>query len=137
MTLTIPTTMKDCLYFTNRVTDNGQILAWVYKKECPKCKKARMGKPVVKGKIKIRAKVYVCPACEHEEEKEEHEASCIIEVKYDCPHCGKAGESTGPYVRKTYKGVKSYLVECEHCKEKIAITKKLKEPKKKKPKVKK
>lgn len=125
---TLPESMDECLYFTNR----GEILAWVYKKECPKCKKARMGKPVVKGKIKNRAKEYVCPECNYTEEKAEHEATLELQAQYTCPHCGKEGESTGEYKRKNYQGVPSYMVECEHCGEIIALTKKLKVPKKKK-----
>ena len=128
MTLKVPESMDECLYFTNR----GEILAWAYKKECPKCHKARMGKPVVKGKIKIRAKEYVCPECGYTEEKQEHEESLTIECTYTCPECGKEGEATGPYKRKSYKGVKAFVMECEHCHAKIPLTKKLKEIKKKK-----
>ena len=128
--LKLPDSMEECLYFTNR----GEILAWVYKKECPECHKVRMGKPVVKGKIKIRAKEYVCPECNYTEEKTEHEKSLTLECQYTCPECGKEGEATCPYVRKTYKGVKAFVVECEHCQAKIPLTKKLKEPKKKKKK---
>lgn len=124
----MPESMEDCLYFTNR----GEILAWAYKKECPKCKHARMGKPVVKGKIKTRATEYVCPECGYTEEKEEHEATLELQSQYTCPHCGKEGESAGDYKRKNYQGVPSYIVICEHCGEKIALTKKLKVPKKKK-----
>ncbi len=128
MTLRIPESMEECLYFTNR----GDILAWVYRKFCPKCKKAKMGKPVEKGEVRIRAKEYQCPACGYTEQKEEHEASLILEATYTCPECGKEGESTGEYKRKNYKGVPSYIVECQHCKVKIALTKKLKKLKGKK-----
>ena len=120
--------MEECLYFTNR----DGIIAWVYRKECPKCKKAQMGKPVVKGKVKTRAKEYVCPACSYEEGKEEHEESLNIEAQYTCPECGESGESKAQYKRKSFKGVKAYVVECEHCNAKIPITKKLKVIKKKK-----
>ena len=130
MSLTVPETMDDCLYFTNR----REILACVYRKECPKCHKARMGKPVVKGKVKTRAKEYVCPECDFTEEKQEHEESLTLESKYTCPECGKEGESTGKYIRKKYKGVPSYIVECEHCQVQIPLTKKLKDIKKKKKK---
>ena len=119
--------MEECLYFTNR----GDILAWVYKKECPECHKARMGKPVDKGKIKIRAKEYVCPECGFTEEKQEHEESLTLECQYTCPECGKEGESTGQYKRRNYKGVPSYIVDCEHCGTQIPLTKKLKGIKKK------
>ena len=130
MALKIPDTMDDCLYFTNRYIDEGQVTAWVYRKECPKCHKEQMGKPVAKGKVKTRAKEYVCPACGHTEEKLEHEASLTLEAKYTCPHCGKDGESTCPYKLISFKGAKAYIVVCEHCGEKIAITKKLKKLKK-------
>ncbi len=120
--------MDECLYFTNR----GDILAWVYRKECPECHEAKMGKPVEKGKVKTRAKEYVCPACGYSEEKVAHEESCMVECQYTCPECGKEGESSAPYKRKTYKGVKAFVVECEHCSAKIPLTKKLKDIKKKK-----
>jgi len=128
MTLRMPESMNECLYFTNR--DN--VMAWVYRKTCPKCKKAKMGKPVVKGKIKTRAEVYECPACKYTEDKIPHEESLVIEAQYTCPKCNKEGESTGQYKRKPFMGVPSYIVECQHCKEKIPITKKLKNIKSKK-----
>lgn len=91
-----------------------------------------MGKPVDKGSIKIRAKEYVCPNCKYTEGKEEHESTLKLEVQYTCPTCGKEGYSTGEYQRKSYHGVPSYLVACVHCKATIPLTKKLKNPKKKK-----
>lgn len=135
MALTIPESMESCLYFTNRSLDNdGHLLAWVYRKECPKCKKAKMGKPKdpKTGRPKTRAKEYVCPECGFTEEKVEHEESCTVEAKYTCPACSKEGEGSVPYKRKKYKGVLSYLIECQHCGEPIPITKKLKAIKKKK-----
>ena len=118
--------MDECIYFTNRSIGDGQITAWVYRKDCPKCKKAKMGKPVVKGKVKTRAEEYECPACGYKEGKTEHEESLTLETKYTCPNCGKDGESTGQYKRKNYKGVQSYVVTCQHCQEVIPVTKKLK-----------
>jgi predicted RNA-binding Zn-ribbon protein involved in translation (DUF1610 family) len=127
MTLTIPESMDECLYFTNR----DGLLAWVYRKKCPKCMKAKMGKPVVKGKVKTRALEYTCPECGFNEEKIEHEESLHLEAKYTCPECGREGEATAPYKRKSFKGVQAYMVECQHCSAKIPITKKLKNIKKK------
>ncbi len=130
----MPKSMDECLYFTNRsIGENGNILAWVYRKPCPKCKTGKMGKPVdpKTGKVKSRSTEYICPECGYTEEKKEHEESIKLEAKYTCPECGKDGEGTCVYRRKKYKGVDSYLIECEHCHEKIPVTKKLKEIKKK------
>ena len=127
----MPNSMEECIYFTNRSIGNGNLIAWVYRKDCPKCKKVKMGKPVVKGKVKTRADYYECPACKYKEDKKEHEESLTLEAQYTCPECGKEGESTGQYKRKKFKGVDSYVVECEHCGAQIPITKKLKEIKKK------
>ena len=134
MALKVPKSMDECLYFTNRLLDNGQLLAWVYRKDCPKCKATKMGKPVdaKTGKVKSRSTEYVCSECGFTEQKNEHEESLTLEAKYTCPNCGKEGESTAPYKRKKYLGVDSYVVECQHCKEIIPLTKKLKEIKKKK-----
>jgi len=134
MKLRQPESMDECLYFSNRSVGEGQVMAWVYRKECPKCKKAKMGKPVEKGKIKTRAKEYVCPECGYTEQKKEHEESLTLEAVYTCPACGKEGEGTTQYIRKNYQGVPSYLISCEHCGEKIPITKKLKKIKEKKKK---
>ncbi len=128
MALRLPQSMDECLYFTNR----EDILAWVYRQECLQCHKAKMGKPVVKGKVKIRAKEYVCPACGYTKEQQAYEESLNLEAQYTCPTCHKTGESTAPYKRKVFQGVLSYVVECPHCGEKIPITKKLKKLKLKK-----
>jgi len=132
MALRIPQSMNECIYFTNRSIDDGEVMAWVYRKDCPKCKKAKMGKPIVKGKVKTRAEEYQCPACNYTEQKQEHEESLQIEAKYTCPYCKKSGESTGQYKRKNYQGVQSYVVTCQHCQKVIPLTKKLKEIKGKK-----
>lgn len=136
MPLRQPQSMTECLYFTNRyIGEKGEITAWVYRKPCPQCKKVKMGKPQGdEGSIKTRAKEYVCPSCGYTEEKEQHEESLMLEAKYTCPACGKEGEGSGQYKRKNYQGVPSYLVECQHCGEKIPVTKKLKEIKRKKKK---
>lgn len=126
--------MDDLIYFTRRKIgdkEQGFVMAWVYRKLCPKCGKAKMGKPVEKGKVKIRAKEYVCPNCGYSEEKKEHEESLTLEAKYVCPFCLKEGTATSEYKKKMVDGVPSYVITCEHCGKKIAITKKMKEGKKK------
>lgn len=123
----VPESMDECLYFTNR----GDLLAWVYRKECPECHKAKMGKPVVKGKVKTRASEYVCPECGFQEEKVEHEESLKLQAQYTCPECGIQGESETAYKRRTFKGVKAFVVDCQHCGAQLPVTKKLKEIKKK------
>lgn len=131
--VTFPQSANEVIYFTNRTFSEGWVKAWTHRKECPKCKQAKMGKPVdpKTKKPKIRADEYVCPECGYAEEKKTHEEGLSLEAQYKCPHCGKEGESSAPYKRKSYLGVQSYIVECQHCGEKIALTKKLKEPKKK------
>lgn len=133
MPLKEPQSMEELIYFTNRTLEGGKgrIKAWVYKKTCPQCNKAKMGKPVEKGAVKIRAKEYKCPECGYTEEKKEHEESLTLEAKYICPECGKEGESTAPYKRKSFMGVPSYVVECSNCGAKIPLTKKMKDVKKK------
>jgi predicted RNA-binding Zn-ribbon protein involved in translation (DUF1610 family) len=132
MAFQIPESMDKCLYFTRRTLDNdGSIMAWVEKKDCPECAKAKMGKPQKDdGKVKIRAKVYTCPGCGYEEEKKEHEESCKLKIIYTCPHCKHQGEIEIPYKRKKFKGVDAFVFQCESCNEKIAITKKMAKPKK-------
>lgn len=132
MALKVPESMEECLYFTNRPVGKGHVLAWVYRKKCPKCGKAKMGKPIVKGKVKTRADHYECPECGYKEDKKEHEESLTLEAQYTCPECGKEGEGTTEYKRKSFKGVQSYVVICEYCEAQIPVTKKLKEVKKKK-----
>ena len=133
MALKFPNSMDECIYFTNRAFENnGKALAWVYRKPCPKCKKATMGKPVVKGKVKLRSEEYVCPGCNFTEQKEEHEESLMVEIQYTCPKCTFSGEATTQYKRKSFQGVPAYVFECGKCHEKLALTKKMKAPKLKK-----
>ncbi len=126
-----PQSMDEVIYFTNRTLEgSGKARAWVYKKVCPECGKAKMGKPVEGGKVKIRANEYVCPECGHTEEKKEHEESLMVEVQYTCPHCAKEGEATTEYRRKSFEGVPAYVFTCESCGKKLGITKKMKQGKK-------
>lgn len=132
MAFQIPSSMDGCLYFTRRTLENdGKIMAWVEKKDCPKCKKAKMGKPVDDGQVKIRAPYYVCPACGYQEEKKAHEESCDVKVIYTCPYCKKSGEATTPYKRKKFEGVDAFVFECGSCKKKIGISKKMADKKSK------
>jgi hypothetical protein len=128
MGLIQPESMDDLFYFTRRALGNGKIMAWVYRPDCPKCKKAKMGKPKDEktGDVKIRAKEYVCPACKYTVSKEEFEPTCQMEIIYTCPHCGKSGEATTLYKLKSFDGVKAYVFECSSCKQKVGITKKMK-----------
>src|SRR3989338_678597 len=128
MVLKEPESMDDLLYFSNRAVGTGKIRAWVYKIKCPQCGKAKMGKPVgSKGKVKIRSVEYECPECKFSQGKQEHEEALTMEAKYTCPECGKDGEGTTLYKRKTFQGVPAYLFDCQHCKAKIPLTKKMKE----------
>jgi ssDNA-binding Zn-finger/Zn-ribbon topoisomerase 1 len=123
-----PQSMTEVVYYTQRAIGKGSARAWVYKADCPKCKKAKMGKPVgSNGKVKIRAKEYICPACSYAVEKVAYEETLTCDIQYVCPKCSFKGETSVPYKRKTFQGVKAIVFQCEKCKEKIPVTKKLKE----------
>ena len=134
MSLKLPSSMDECVYFTNRSLDKGKIKAWVFREMCPECKKGLMSKPLDSktGKFKVRSPEYVCPECNYSVPKEEYEDTLTINVQYTCPHCSKSGELQVPFKRKTFQGVKAVIFQCESCNETIPITKKMKEPKKKK-----
>ena len=133
-----PTSVNECIYFTNRIIRNGLAKAWVYKKNCPKCNKSLMEKPRdKKGKIMMRAKEYVCSSCGNTVEKEEYERSLHLEVKYTCPNCKNQGEATIPFIRKKVKvfdqeqgkkvTIDTLRFQCSKCSKDIDITKRLKE----------
>lgn len=132
MALKKPNSMEECIYFTNRTIGAGRATtAWVFRKECPKCK-GIMGKPQKKnGKIDKKAGHYVCYACGYQEGNEQVENGLILNVEYKCPHCGNEGETSTEYKRKSFGGIQSYVFECQKCHKKIGLTKKLKETKKK------
>jgi len=125
-----PTSMGEVIYFTNRqLGEKGFAKCWVFKEDCPECKKAKMGKPTDKGKVKIRATEYVCPACSHTIEKKAYEETLTAHCMFTCPECGKEGEDSIPFKRKAVKGTKALRFTCSHCKANIDITKKMKEKK--------
>ncbi|MBW2969756.1 hypothetical protein KY309_03785 [Candidatus Woesearchaeota archaeon] len=128
MALKLPESMDECVYFTQRTIDKGHVKCWVFRENCPKCGKALMGKPRDKdGAVKIRAKEYVCPECGHTVEKKEYEETLTANVIYTCPYCGYKGEIQIPFKRRKYQGADALVFQCEKCKAKIAITKKMKE----------
>lgn len=122
-----PESMDELVYFTQRAIGAGKARCWVFREQCPKCKGALMGKPVEKGKVKIRAKEYVCPKCNYAVEKKEFEESLTANVHYVCPSCSFSGYAQVPFKRKMVQGVPTVQAECEKCKAKINITKKMKE----------
>lgn len=124
-----PESMEELVYFTQRVIGNGNVRAWVFKGACPKCGKGMMGKPVdpKTGKVKVRAKEYVCPECNFTIEKKAYEESLKCEIKYRCPECGHEGEAEVPFRRRKFKGMDAVVFQCGKCGAKIPITKKMKE----------
>jgi hypothetical protein len=124
----IPDSMEDLIYWTNRkIGKKGHAKCWVYRGDCPKCKKGIMGKPIgPDGKVKIRAKFYICEECGYKVDKQEYEDTLDAECIYTCPKCEHKAEITFPYKRKNYKGVKALVFKCEKCNTKIPITKKMK-----------
>ncbi len=132
MALRQPESMEELVYFTNRDVGNGSARVWVFKKECPKCGKAKMGKPLKPdGKPKMRAAEYSCPACGHTVEKEEYEDTLTACAEITCPECGKDAELEAPFRRKNIEGVKALRLVCPHCSANVDVTKKMKAVKKK------
>jgi len=128
MALRQPESVEECIYFTRRNVDKGQVTCWVFREMCPKCGKALMGKPkdAKTGKVKIRAKEYLCPECKHLVPKEEYEDTLTANISYTCPKCANKGETQIPFKRKSFEGVKALVFPCQKCNEKIPITKKMK-----------
>jgi len=138
MGLREPKSADECVYFTRRSMGSGSAKAWVFRGDCPKCKKGLMGKPrnPKTGKPKMRATEYVCPECGHSVEKVEYEESLTANVKYTCPKCGKSDETQVPFKRKKVKIFNeedqkekiadALQIVCSKCNEKINITKKMK-----------
>jgi hypothetical protein len=127
MTLKLPESMEELVYWTSRAVGSGKVKAWVERESCPVCNKALMGKPRDnKGKIKIRANYYECPECHHKVDKQAYEDTLTVSIIYTCPKCKYEGEIQVPYKRKKVQGVDSIIFQCEKCAEKILITKKMK-----------
>ncbi len=126
-----PASMKELVYFTRRIVNNGNVMAWVYRKKCPKCGKALMSKPTdpSTGGIRMRAKEYVCPECKCAVEKKAYEEALTCEIKYTCPYCGNEGKTDIPFKRKRYRGVDALVFKCQRCGKEISITKKMKKGK--------
>ena len=138
MAIKQPNSMDECIYFTRRSIDKGQVKAWVFKELCPKCKKSLMSKPrnPKTGKTKIRAKEYVCPVCNNIVQEEEYEGSLTANVEYTCPQCDHKGETQTPFKRKKVRifdeelqkkiTVETLRFSCQKCGKNIDITKKMK-----------
>jgi len=138
MTLREPESTSECIYFTNRMVGKGKLKAWVFKGKCAKCGNGLMGKPKNEktGKVKIRAKEYVCSECGHIEQQKEHEETLTASVKYTCPHCEFDGEAEIPFKRRKIqlinketqkkKSVDALRFQCSKCGKNIDITKKMK-----------
>jgi len=139
MPLKEPASMSECVYFTNRVLNNeGYIKAWVFRELCPKCKKSLMSKPKDSktGKIKIRAKEYVCESCGYREDSDSYEGTLTCNVNYKCQYCLNEGEAQAPFIRKKVsrfneekqkkESVEAVTFDCSKCRKRIEITKKMK-----------
>ena len=115
--VTEPKSMEDLVYMTTRMLDGEMIRVWVYRQDCPKCGKAKMGKPLDEktGKVKVRAKVYVCPECGYTVEKKAYEDTLEAEFKGKCPLCKSEIEGTVPFKRRNIKGVQTLRIKCPNC----------------------
>lgn len=138
MSIELPKSMDECVYFTNRSVGKGKIKAWALREKCPKCQKSLMQKPKnpKTGKFKLRAKEYICSDCGYTVSLEEYENTLILCAVYTCPKCQKNGEAKVPFKRKKVKifdeeSQKEKTADavqfiCQHCGEKINVTKKMK-----------
>ena len=129
--------MDECVYMTNRfLGEKGSVRCWVFREKCPKCGKGLMGKPRSEsGKVKIRAKEYVCPECGYSV-GDEYEDTLTANVAYICPQCSHSGEAQMPFQRKKMKmfddeaqkqvTVEAMRFDCQKCKHTIFVTKKMK-----------
>src|SRR3989338_10429224 len=136
MSLTLPKSTNECVYFTNRNTAKGKLKCWVPKEICPKCKKGLMAKPrdPKTGKPKIRATVYECPDCKHSVPVQAYEDTLTANIIYTCPKCSNNSEIKIPFKRKKVKMFDEELqkettadalqFQCSKCSEKINVTKK-------------
>jgi hypothetical protein len=132
MALKKPQSMDECVYYTQRSLGEGEVMCWVFKQDCPKCKKAVMGKPRdSKGKVKTRADTYECPSCHYSVDKQAFEDSLLACVEYACPKCKNKAEKQIPFKRKNVNGVQTLRFGCDKCGADIDVTKKMKEIKKK------
>lgn len=138
MTLKQPSSMDECVYFTNRTIGTGKIKAWVFKELCPNCKKAIMSKPIdpKTWKIRIRSKEYICKECNLNLQEQEYEDTLTINIQYSCPYCNHSGEIQVPFKRKKLqifdeekqkkKTIEAVRFQCEKCSKNIDISKKMK-----------
>ena len=137
MAIKRPESMEELVYFTDRDCEGedgpvGSAVVWVYRKDCPKCGKAKMSKPAnATGGVKIRSKVYTCSACDHEVEKKEYEDELIAQGEYKCNKCNAEKDFELPFKRKTIAGVLTFRIVCD-CGNNLDVTKKMKGKKKKK-----
>ena len=132
-----PKSIDECVYFTRRNDSNSKVVVWVFREKCPQCKEGLMGKPIDQktGRFKIRATEYVCPKCNYSINEEGYESNLMANIKYECS-CGYNGELQIPFKRKkTMKfddelqkkvSVDALIFECDKCKKKIYIAKKMK-----------
>ena len=131
----MPESTNECFYFTNRILENdGSIIAWVYKPKCPECGKGIMGKPINEktGKVKSRAKIYVCSECNHEVDKDEFDKTLSVEIQYTCPHCGEEGKVHGNWDKPAKKSASTVLkFRCEKCSNLVRVSRMKKKKKKK------
>ena len=136
MELKEPQSMDELIYMTIRDDGKFKARAWVFKELCPKCKKGIVAKPKnpKTGRPKIRATEYACSECDYRVPKEEYEETLMCNIEYTCPACNNEGKIQVPFKRKTFMGTKAIMFFCEKCNEKLAITKKMKAPKKSKKK---
>ena len=69
----------------------------------------------------------MCTKCNYTAEKKAYEESLTANIHYVCPSCSFSGYAQIPFKRKLVQGIPTLQAECEKCKAKINVTKKMKE----------
>ena len=119
--------MSELVYYTRKADEQGKYEVWVFRGQCPECKKGLMGKPInpKTKKVMSRADTYVCPECNFSIDSDEYRETLTASIAYTCAKCKYSGEMEKPFKRKKVsilnpetgkkKRKTAFLFNCEKC----------------------